>query len=367
MQQAMQRPTGEALYSLWRQVKEDKKLRARDAARALGVSEGELVASAVGRQDATRAVRLEGDFRELLKRMPEAGRVMALTRNEACVHERTGRYEEVSWNGHVGLVLGPDIDLRLFASHWRHGYWLEEDSPRGPLRSLQVFDASGEAVHKIYSRPETDLAALERIVADFRAADQHAPLVPEARAAKPVPRPDSGIDVTGFRQAWSAMQDTHEFFGVLKKFGVTRHQAMRLAGEEFSYAAPPDAARRMLAAAAERHLAIMVFVGNPGCIQIHTGEVRNIRNMEAWANVMDPDFNLHLREDVVASAWVVKKPTADGTVTSIELYDAAGELIVQFFGKRKPGQPELQAWRDLVEGLFPSPVPARAGAVVSAP
>jgi putative hemin transport protein len=37
--------------------------------------------------------------------------------------------------------------------------------------------------------------------------------------------PDSSIDVAGLRTAWAAMQDTHEFFGMLKKFGSERQQS----------------------------------------------------------------------------------------------------------------------------------------------
>jgi putative hemin transport protein len=48
---------------------------------------------------------------------------------------------------------------------------------------------------------------------------------------------------------------------------------------------------------------------------------------------------------------VVVKPTVDGDVTSLELYDKDGNNIVMFFGKRKPGEPELQAWREIVAGL----------------
>jgi len=33
------------------------------------------------------------------------------------------------------------------------------------------------------------------------------------------------------------------------------------------------------------------------------------------------------------------------------LYDAHGTQIVQLFGKRKPGIPELEAWRALAVGL----------------
>jgi putative hemin transport protein len=38
-------------------------------------------------------------------------------------------------------------------------------------------------------------------------------------------------------------------------------------------------------------------------------------------------------------------------VTSVELFDAQGECIATLFGARKPGIPELETWRTLVENL----------------
>jgi putative hemin transport protein len=70
-----------------------------------------------------------------------------------------------------------------------------------------------------------------------------------------------------------------------------------------------------------------------------------------WLNVLDPEFNLHLRDDKVAEVWKVEKPTTDGIVTSVELFDARAERMATFFGVRKPGQPELEAWRGLVSNL----------------
>ena len=29
--------------------------------------------------------------------------------------------------------------------------------------------------------------------------------------------------------------------------------------------------------------------------------------MENWVNIMDPRFNLHLREDLIAETWIVEK------------------------------------------------------------
>jgi putative hemin transport protein len=105
---------------------------------------------------------------------------------------------------------------------------------------------------------------------------------------------------------------------------------------------------------------LMCFVSNRGIVQIHTGPVSNITPMGPWLNVMDPTFHLHLRADHIAEAWAVRKPTKDGHVTSVECYDKNGEMIIQFFGKRKEGNVEMAEWRALVEGLSTTDAAAAA-------
>lgn len=147
------------------------------------------------------------------------------------------------------------------------------------------------------------------------------------------------------------MKDTHEFHGLLRKFDVNRTQALRLVGDDLARPVARDSLEKVLHDAAAIGLPFMVFVGNPGLIQIHTGPVRKIAKMGPSINVLDPAFNLHVRTDRIDRAWVVRKPTADGIVTALELYDDAGEQIALLVGARKPGQHENETWRSLVEGL----------------
>ena len=77
-----------------------------------------------------------------------------------------------------------------------------------------------------------------------------------------------------------------------------------------------------------------------------------------WFNVLDPMFNLHLNTESIDSCWVVNKPTVDGWVTSLEAFTRNGDLVVQFFGERKPGTPELPTWRNLLVGLCAQPLAA---------
>lgn len=75
-------------------------------------------------------------------------------------------------------------------------------------------------------------------------------------------------------------------------------------------------------------------------------KVSTIKMMGPWLNVLDEAFNLHLRTDLVASTWLVTKPTKQrGPVTSLELFDARGRLACQFFGVRPAGGEEREDWR----------------------
>lgn len=342
-----------SLREQWRDFQaEHPKVRIRDAAQQLGVSEAQLVATGCGEN----VTRLSADGREqgwgaVIERLPSLGRVMALTRNEHCVHERKGLYREVGIFGTMGNVVGPDIDLRFFLNRWHSGFAVREESAHGPRESLQFFDRDGSAVHKVYLQPESERAAFEAIVADFRSAEQSAEQAVEPWPDRVADRADADIDVAAFAAGWRALQDTHEFFGLLKTHGVGRTQALRLIGPEFATPVATAAGEFVLRGAAASGLPIMVFVGNPGMIQIHTGTVERIAPHGEWMNVLDADFNLHLRQTALTHAWAVRKPTRNGFVTSVELFDARGELILQFFGKRKPGESELAEWRALVAQL----------------
>ncbi|AKJ27197.1 hemin transporter [Caldimonas brevitalea] len=317
-------------------------LRIRDRARRLGVSEAELVAAGCG----VEAVALALPPQPLVQALGTLGRVMALTRNDGCVHERHGRYEDIRAEGHMGLVLGPDIDLRLFFDHWASAYAVVEQG----RYSLQFFDHSGTAVHKVYRTEATDAQAWATLVA------RHASAHPPPLQLQPPVAPDAATeadDPAALRADWLALQDTHEFFPMLKRFKLTRLAALRAVGPDLAQPVPTDTAERVLQAAATSALRIMCFVANRGVVQIHSGPVQRLLRTGPWFNVLDPDFNLHLNTEAIAARWVVNKPTRDGWVTSLEVYDRAGSLMLQCFGERKPGHRELPAWRDLMAGLCP--------------
>lgn len=337
-----------SLKEAWEELKKQQpQLRVRDAAQKLGVSEAELIASTIGPE----TVRLNENFAELIIACKSLGKVMALTRNEGCVLEHKGNFQKIDLMGQapnqVATVIGP-IEQRIFFSGWKFGFAVTNHTPRGTMRSFQFFDKAGVAVLKIYLQEKSNQDAYDQILNDFRSNDQNADLEVEAY---PKPEHAKEIDLAAFTHEWENMKDTHDFFGMLRKYNVHRLDAVKWINDKWAYEVDRLSARKIVETASVEKMPIMIFAGNKGNIQIHQGKVRTIRQMGNWLNVMDPDFNMHLNEDIIDSAFVVHKNTSDGLVSALELFDKEGEMIAQFFGLRKPGIPQLDAWKGLIDSL----------------
>jgi putative hemin transport protein len=346
---------------------EQPKLQIRDAARALGVSEAQLLATNIGKG----VTRLQADGnqpREIMRAALDLGIVQAITRNENGVIETTGVASKFKQAGDkseqadakqdpetearqrniAGGYLGGQIDLRFHFENWKYAFAVEQAGRDGkPTRSLQFFDANGTAVHKIYLRNEPGVAVYDKLVANFRLPQQSAELNVLAVAPKAAEKPDAEIDVKEFQLAWKDMTDVHQFAQIMREFHLSREQALRLAPAGVVERVTPAALRTLLENAAKDKVAIMVFLGNDGLTQIYSGKIEKTMAAGGFFNVLDPDFNLHIRDTALRSGWVVKR----GGVTSVEFFDNDGTQVVSFFGVRERGKPQPQSWVDLADSL----------------
>ncbi|MGE9516448.1 MAG: hemin-degrading factor [Solitalea-like symbiont of Tyrophagus putrescentiae] len=338
----------ENLKTLWETLKkENPKMRIREAANKLNVSELELLSTNIG----SSAIVLKPDCKEILKEVHTLGYVMALTRNEDCVHERKGIYKNISFESpHIGLAVNPDIDLRIFIGKWNFAFAIIEDN----RKSLQFFSKNGTAIHKIYLTDKSNIEAYNNLVDKYKDPNQNTEInIIKDENTTDTTKPIADIDIVNFQKEWTELKDTHDFFLLLKKFGVSRTQALRLAPEGYAQQISIDSMKDIFKQISQKEAEIMVFVGNEGIIQIHTGKSSNILETGKWFNILDDEFNMHLNEDAIDNIWLVKKPTDDvqgekTIIHSIEAYNKDNQLIVQIFGKRKPGIPESILWREIL-------------------
>jgi len=324
----------------------------RDFAENLNISEGQLVAAFVGH--GVTCIAASPD--DIMPRLKELGEVMALTRNRSCVIEKVGTYDNYHSGSHASMILTEEIDLRLFPRHFVSAFAVERESKGGIKRSIQIFDAAGDAVHKIHLRPNSDLSAWAKLVAELSLENQTQSLdvaprtPPEAAKADP-----QKADL--LRAEWAKMTDTHQFMRLTAKLKMNRLGAYRIAGEPLARKLDLAEVNKMLNTVQDQGIEVMVFVGNMGCIEIHSGPILNLHEVGPWQNVLDPGFDLHVRMDHIAEVWAVSKPTKRGPAISVEAFDANGANIFQIFGRRTDAKDHRPAWNTIVQDLESLRVP----------
>jgi putative hemin transport protein len=323
----------------------EKKLRARDIALELNISEAELLAAYC---DGETTILLKNDWQKLLEYAERFDRVMTLTRNKSAVLERYGVIKNLEWNAHASVVVNPDIDLRIFQHAWHVAYFANFESSDRFVASVQIFAKHGDAIHKIYIPKLSDIERSE-FLAEFQSDNQSNAIEIKTAEKASVPNVPESFSLSDFENQWRSLKDTHDFFGILRKHKIHRLQALRVAAVDLAWKLEATILEDMLHKMAESETEIMIFVGNRGMIQISSGVAKNIKILGQWLNVLDKDANLHLNMEDVHELWAVRKPTEDGDVHSIEVFSKDGELIVSFFGYRKPGKSELSSWRSYIQ------------------
>lgn len=327
------------LSKAWAQLRQSQpKVRIRDAAKALNVSELELALLEPGTE------LLVHQPHQLIGALSKVGRIMALTRNNVAVHEVKGTCSTLQGGEKMGLMLG-DIDTRLFFARWAYTLYIDQ----GDRQSLQFFNGSGDALHKIFTTPETNLSAWFELISWQRS---HKP-IEFIKHAKTRPEPlNTTTNVEALRQEWLAITDVHQFMGLLKRHNTSRLTAFKLAGERFAKPANPSKLPALFEAVSQGDHEIMVFCNNSGLVQIYSGTLTRLVPMAQWFNVLDPNFNLHLDTSQVAQVWTAVRPSADGNIHSVELFDLHGEQVLQIFSRRQEGQPEPNFWAPLINQIL---------------
>lgn len=333
-------------------------LTTQDAVPQAAASEAELLSVKAG--NAAGVTRLrdgEETWREIYDRVHELGQIRSVTHNASVVVERTGSVTKARLNDDGRVVppsgfLGGAIDLRFMMGQWRSGFALVQTDQHGKVqRSLQFYDQTGTAVNKLFLDNDQGVPAFEKLVADFRTAEQRLVLKTGAAAPKAGLKAVTPEQINELKLSWSELTDVHDFGRLVKDLGISREQSFELIGPDSAYQIAPRAIHALFDEAARSDQPLLVFVSNPGIIQIYGGKVAQVTATGNWYQIQAPDFRMALRRAGIDRGWVVKRPARNGMITSVEFYDAKGDQIINIFSRRARNTEETAVWRKIVADL----------------
>lgn len=325
---------------------EKKEMRNRDFAASIGISEAEFIAAhcTIG-----KAKRLQVNVATLLENVPKVGEVMALTRNEGAVHERTGHFENIVHDEHVPLAFG-EIDLRIFQKKWKFGFEYEMTVLGKFMKSLQFFDQHGVAIFKIFSQNTTNMDEWDILVGKLLNEDQSSTLNTLPLPTKAL-NDATEIDFEKLRDRLQQTSNVHQLHAILSEIEIKQDNIAKHTVNEFTDELQRESIDIMLNKVQQQNIPIMCVVGNKGCIQTFTGKVESIKPMGPWLNILNQKFHLHLLISSIDKVKRVRKPTHDNYISALEAFDKNGEMVIQFFEARQEGERESESWRSLLDNF----------------
>lgn len=295
------------------------------------------------------ATRLDNDWEGIVRALPEAGEVTVVTRNHAAVHRKHGTFDRIMWNEERPVVLDRNINLRIRLESWAHCFFAEAAVSGYGADGLHIFDCYGQSVLHILARTPAGGERLRKLAECFKDSDQ-TPQIEVRRPSSPAaPLADSEIDAKALAAEWRSMLDTHDIFALARRHGAQRTQSYRLAPDDLARQVDTALFFEVLMESVRQGEGVMIFVGSPGNVQIHIGPVHDVAVTADRLSIADETFGLEIVSSLAASCWLVSKPTIDGEIRSIELFDAGGNQIAWIFGERRPGGPQARSWHELLD------------------
>ena len=129
------------------QKPEHQKIRIKDAADILNVSEAELLSTTIGEKSDFLRVP---NWLQLFKEIVSLGPMMYLVRNDYAVHEMTIPIDNVQQKTGVILLWNKDEYVKIIDSCIKYAFYTSGIARGNKIYSIQMFDSLGRAILKIY-------------------------------------------------------------------------------------------------------------------------------------------------------------------------------------------------------------------------
>lgn len=324
--------------------------------RLLSCSEGELQASRLGQE----AVMPLVDVFSLLYQLAGLGEVEISSFNAAGWARYTGRLAPpdlcLDDPGHLSLQLRSShqcLQLHMDAFYW--GCAVEDQPPEATIQqSLQFFNKAGERFLKVKATQATSQSGWQSLLERFARSEQPGqPLFAVEPEQKNVSAP---ANLAAFSQEWRLMEAPGQVAQLLKRYQADYLSCLQHLDQKFAREVSLNALFDLLKVVNQlpeadcKPVLEMSFL-TAGCLQRVSGVLQPPRLQHKALCIAYAEGCLHLDPQLLEEAWVVRKPQGDGWVTTLEIFDHQGQLLLQLQEKKPSAQPENLLLRQIFQTL----------------
>lgn len=295
-------------------------LGCRKLAQLLDTSEGEIQAARLGR--GVRSLSLTPC--DLVMLLPRLGRIKMLTQTPHA--SMTSHIEQCQTDGdqrHARLLDNNTLVMKLLLPCW---YWVclsqeQPDPHTPPVPCLQVFDRFGHVLHKLYAL-EPDQRGWQ--ILEFYAALK----VPGFTRCIEAMTSTSTTAYSTLLNEWPAMSTTEDFSRLLGRHRLRRVEANRAVAGYFSEPIETGRFIMVMAGACRQVQPTRVSLIHRGGAHHHRDHFEHFRQgRDPLVHLESAALSLCIDSSALHEAWRVSRPGPRGWSTSVEAFDARGQLM----------------------------------------
>jgi len=272
----------------------NKKLRIRDIAHKLGVSEAELLSTQIDNQNIKYLKIL--NYKSFFKNLFQSKKVMLLIRSDFIVHEKVVNCDELKYEKDlISFKNKENNDLTFFNTKDIINVFFENKLHQNkPLLSFQFFDGNGDAILKIFLKSK-DYGIFNEI------------------AKKHIEDYDFNLQKNKQNKAIQNNVTFEKKYNKNKcKIVKTDHLILRYILENISKLKIP----------------IQLHAFGNSSKQYHFGLAKNIMDFGPWINVIDKKFNIHAMESKLTNSHIIIDENKVSKTYHIEFLDNKNNLIL---------------------------------------
>ena len=291
------------LKSKWKKFQQDNpKVRIRDAAYQMKVSEAELLSTEINE---TVSFLLIEDMTAFIKDVLKVDKIMLLIRSDYVVHEKTIKTKNIRLedNQIIDLDKNDCSILNFNMDAFEYVFFQKKMHSNRELKSFQFFDKVGRAILKIYLKGK-DLGLFDEIELKYKKIYNY-----EMQSDLDI----SNSDLLDSKIKINLPYDTSNSKTTCRDISV---KSLRLILENASDMKTP----------------IQIHALGLGTIQYHRNTVRNIVDYGPWVNVIDQKFNLHVLENGLTKASLVKHQFKDCQQYLVNFFDKNNTHVLGITG-----------------------------------
>ena len=295
-------------YNIFKSNPDNKKIRIRDIASKLNVSEAELL-SLRSNKDVSflSIVNLDEFFNKIFNNNKK---IMFLIRSDFVVHEKIVSTEGLFYKkGMITDSFDSKCPLVCFNPKLISYYFYEKNvlNKKRELRSFQFFDKYGNAILKIYLKSDND-SSFDQIANFYK-------IVYNYELQKNIVRKGT-IKLDKKTILHIDLFENKELVNNPKQINN-------------------DKLRFFLNAFSEKETPIQIHAYGIDSIQYHRGIVKNIVDFGPWLNVIDKKFNIHVLENKILKTSILEYKNRLDSIYLINIIDENNNLVLGIAGLEK--------------------------------